>query len=327
MDRRRFLLTSLAGALARPLGAAAQQPGKVWRIGIVLLGTPETVGHLTRAIEASLASAGYVNGRNITLVQQFAPPHPARVEEVLRALVPTIDLLIVGSTMGGAAAKKVTTTLPTVFLSVGDPIRIGLVASLARPGGNMTGVTFEGAEETYGKRLQLLKEILPGLTAVGVLRTLGDANTINAMESFERAAPALRVTLHPFDVKTPEDLDGTFAMMKTSGVQALIVVAGGLTYAHGRRISELALTHHLPSCHAFRDVAVAGGLISLGPDLVAVAGQAGAYVDKIIKGAKPADLPVQQPVRYEVTINLKTAKALGLTIPPSLLLRADQIIE
>jgi putative ABC transport system substrate-binding protein len=229
--------------------------------------------------------------------------------------------------MGGVAAKQVTTTLPTVFLSVGDPVRIGLVSSLAHPGGNMTGVTFEAAAETYGKRLQLLKEMLPGLTTVGVLRTLGDANTINAMDSLERAAPALRVILRPFDVKGPEGLDGTFATMKTSGVQAAVVIAGALTYAHGRRISELALTHHLPSCHAFRDIVAAGGLISLGPDLVVMMGQVGTYVDKIIKGAKPGDLPVQQPARYEISINLKTAKALGLTIPQSLLLRADEILQ
>ena len=327
MDRRRFLLTSVASALVVPLRVEGQQAGKMWRIGSVLVGTPETVGHLNRAIEASLAKAGYVSGRNITLVQQIAPPQPARVEEVLGAIIPTLDLLIVGSTIGGVAAKKITTTLPTVFVSVGDPVRIGLVSSLRNPGGNMTGVTFESAEETYGKRLQLLKEILPGLTTVGVLRTRGDANTINAMESLERAAPVLRVNLRPFDIKTRDDLDRTFAAMKSSGVQALVVVAGGLTYALGRQISELALTYRLPSCHAFTDVVIAGGLVSLGPDLVVVVGQAGDYVDKIIRGTKPGDLPVQQPARYEMAINLKTAKALGLTIPQPLLLRADHVIQ
>src|SRR5262249_13657196 len=268
MDRRAFIALLTGSVLAAPLGVEAPQVGRMWRIGSVLVGTPETVGHLNRAIEASLAKAGYVSGRNITLVQQIAPPQPARVEEVLRAIIPAIDLLIVGSTIGGAVAKKITTTLPTVFLSVGDPVRIGLVSSLRHPGGNMTGVTFESAEETYGKRLQLLKEILPGLTTVGVLRTLGDANTINAMESLERAAPVLRVTLRSFDIKTRDDLDATFAAMKSSGVQALVVVAGALTYALGRQISELALTYRLPSCHAFTDVVVVGGLISLGPDLV-----------------------------------------------------------
>ena len=315
MDRRAFITVIGGSVLAAPLTSETQQAAKVWRIGSVLVGTPETVGHLDRAIETSLAKVGYVSGRNISLMQQIAPPQPARVEEVLRAIIPAIDLLIVGSTIGGVVAKKITTTLPTVFLSVGDPVRIGLVSSLRHPVGNMTGVTFESAEETYGKRLQLLKEILPSLTTVGVLRTLGDANIINAMESLERAAPVLRVLLRPFDIKTRDDLDTTFAAMKTSGVQALVVVAGGLTYAFGRRISELALRYRLPSCHAFTDVVVVGGLISLGPDLVLVVGQAGDYVDKIIRGANPGDLPVQQPARYEMAINLATAKALGLTIP------------
>jgi putative tryptophan/tyrosine transport system substrate-binding protein len=326
MDRRRFLLASL-GVFVAPLPADAQQQRKIWRIGSVLAGSPETTGHIAKAIEASLATAGYVNGRNITLQHQFYPPHPAGAEEVLRAIVPTIDLLVVGGTIGGVAAKKVTTALPTVFLSIGDPVRVGLVSSLAHPGGNMTGVTFEAAAETYGKRLQLLKEILPGLTLAGILRVPGDANIVVAMESLERIAPPLHVTLRSFDIKTVDDLTGAFAMMKSSGVQAVLVVAGAFTYTHGRRIAELALTHRLPSGHAFRETVAAGGLFSLGPDIVAMAPQVAAYVDKIIKGANPGDLPVEQPARYETYINLKTAKALGLTIPPSLLARADQVLE
>lgn len=181
------LITLLALAtVCVPSSPGAQPAGKVWRIGRVLLGTPQAMEHLGKVIESSLAAAGYVHGRNITLAYKVAPPEPAAAEDVLRAMVPTIDLLIVGSTIGAVAARKVTTTLPTVFLSVGDPVRIGLVSSLARPGGNMTGVTFEAASETYGKRLQLLKEIVPGLTTVGVLRTLGDANTAVAMESLTK---------------------------------------------------------------------------------------------------------------------------------------------
>src|SRR5262249_30107976 len=236
MMRRRTFVAGLGGVLATPYAGEAQQAGTRWRIGSVLAGTPESTGQVAKAIEASLGATGYIAGRNITLEHRFYQPNPAGADEVLRATVPTIDLLIVGGTLGAVTAKKINTALPTVFLSVGDPVRIGLVSSLAHPGGNMTGVTFEAAAETYGKRLQLLKEILPGLTTVGVLRTLGDANTINAMESLERAAPVLRVTLRSFDIKTRDDLDATFAAMKSSGVQALVVVAGALTYALGRQI-------------------------------------------------------------------------------------------
>jgi putative ABC transport system substrate-binding protein len=324
MNRRAFV-TGLGAVLAAPYRAQAQQAAKVWRIGAVLGSSPESGGPVTKAIDASLAGTGYVAGRNITIEHRFYTD-PAGAAEVLRAIVPTLDLLVVGGTVGAVAAKKIT-SLPIVFFSVGDPVRVGLVSGLAHPGGNMTGVTFEAAAETYGKRLQLLKEILPELTVAGVLRVPADANVVVAMESLERVAPKLGVTLRTFDVTTVDDISEAFGKMKSTGVQAVLVVAGAFTYAHGRRIAELALMHRLPSAHAFRETAIAGGLFSLGPDIAAMAPQVATYVDKIIKGAKPGDLPVEQPARYEMVINLKTAKALGLTVPPSLLLRADQVIE
>jgi putative ABC transport system substrate-binding protein len=327
MNRREFLSGSILVLTAASAVGAQQPAGKIWRIGTVLTGSPEANDHLLKVIESSLAAEGYVHGRNITLSQQVAPPNPAVVERVLREIVPRVDLLIAGGTLGGVAAKKVTTTLPTVFLSVGDPVRVGLVTSLSHPGGNMTGIAFEAASETYGKRLQLLKEIVPGLRVAGVLRAAGDANLINAMESFERAAPALNVTLRPFDVKTAEDLNQAFATMRKDGIQGVTVIAGAFTYAHGRQIAQLALTHRVPSSHAFRETVAAGGLISLGPDLVEMSRQAAVLVARILKGAKPGDIPVEQPARYEIYINLKTARTLGLTVPPSLLLRADQVIE
>jgi len=327
MDRRTFISRITLALLAAPLAVQAQQARKVWRVGVVLPGTPDTVGHVTKAIEASLANAGYVDGKNITLEWRFYPPNPTGAEKVLRALVPTIDLLVVGGTIGGVVAKKVTTTLPTIFQSVSDPVQLGLVSSLAHPGGNMTGVTFEAAAETYGKRLQLLKEILPALTVVGVLGAPGDANIPVAMQSLERVAPTLHVTLRLFEVTRTDDVDRDFTAMKTSGVQAVLVVAGPFTYEHGRRIAELALSHRLPSAYAFWETVAAGGLISLGTNIVDMAPLVAVYLDKIIKGAKPADLPVEQPTKFELVINLKTAKALGLTIPPPLLARVDRVIE
>jgi putative ABC transport system substrate-binding protein len=282
MMNRRAFVTGLGVVLAAPHVDAAEYAGKVWRIGSVLGGTPESSGRVAKAIKASLSALGYVAGRNITLEDRFYTDR-AGAEQILRAIASTIDLLVVGGTVGAVAAKKVT-SLPTVFFTVGDPVRVGLVSSLGNPGGNMTGVTFEAAAETYGKRLQLLKEILPALTIVGILRVPSDPNIVVAMDSLERVGPKLGVTLRPFDVRTADDLSDAFARMTASNVQAVLVVAGAFTYTHGHRIAELALSRRLPSAHAFRETAAAGGLFSLGPDIVAMAPQVAAYVDKILNG-------------------------------------------
>ena len=191
----------------------------------------------------------------------------------------------------------------------------------------MTGVTFEAATETYGKRLQILKEIAPGLARVAVLRGAGDANVPFAMGSLEQAAAALGVALLPADIKSVDDLEAAFLGMTRDRAEALIVVAGSLTFFAGKHIADLALQHKLPSCHAFKETVAAGGLVSLGPDLLSMTQQGAVYVDRIIRGAKPADLPVEQPSRYELHVNLRTAKALGLVIPPTLLVRAEVVIE
>ncbi len=315
------------GVLAAPLAVEGQQAGKTWRIGDVFAGSAEVSALLTQALEDRLADRGYVNGRNIRLTHQFVPPEPAHLEKALATLISNIDVLVVWGTVAAVAAKKVTRTLPTVFLTVGDPVAIGLANSLARPGGNMTGVTFEASAETYGKRLQLLKELQPDLTRVAVLRAAGDANVVPAMASLERLAPQLRIHLQPIDVRSADDLGSAFAAMKKNQAQGLVVVAGAFTYLSRQQIVDLALAHHLPSSLPFKEAVEAGGLVSLGPNLVEMARQGAAYVDKIIKGANPGDLPVEQPTRYELIINLKTAKALRLTIPPSVLGRADQVIE
>jgi putative ABC transport system substrate-binding protein len=280
-----------------------------------------------KEFERSLGYLGYVRGKNIFLIEQLSAPDPQSVENAIVSLIPTIDLLVVLGTVGGVAAKKLVTTKPVVFISVGAPVDIGLVESLSRPGGNMTGITFEAATETYAKRLQILKEIVPELNRVAVLQAQGDANVKFAMASLERAAPNLRVQLSTIGVRSSSDIDAAFDEMKRSQSEALIVVAGLLSYVNGQRIADLALAHHLPSCHAFRETVAMGGLVSLGPDLIAVWRQAAGCIDKIIRGTEPRELPVQQPTRYELAINLKTAKALGLTLPQSLLARADEVIE
>jgi putative tryptophan/tyrosine transport system substrate-binding protein len=311
-----------------PILAQAQEPDlKRWRIACVLPGNPEMAKPLVAALEQRLAELGYQNGRNINIVIRIVAPQPDIVEKAITALLPDIDILMVLGTIGGVAAKKVAPQMPTVFCSVGAPVEIGLVQSLARPGGNMTGITFEAAVEAYGKRLQTLKEIVPHLGRVAVLRASGDANVKISMAALERAAAQLGITLSAFDVHSADDLDGAFGDIQKGGMEAVIVVAGNLTYANARRISELALQAHLPSCTAFREAVIAGGLVSIGPDLIDMVRQVPVYLDKIMRGAKPADLPVQEPTRFDLYLNLKTAAALGLTIPPSLLATADEVIE
>jgi putative tryptophan/tyrosine transport system substrate-binding protein len=229
--------------------------------------------------------------------------------------------------MGGVAAKKVATTIPVVFLAVGAPVDIGLVQSLSHPGGNMTGVTFESAIDTYAKRLQILTQIVPNLERVAVLRTIGDPNVTFAMKSVVQAAPALKVNLQPVDIKTADELPNAFETMKSLGAQALLVISSAVTYGASKQIAELALSHHLPSCSPFREEVVAGGLVSLGPDMEVMAEQGAELVNKIINGAKPSELPVEQPTRYEMFVNNRTAKTFGLILPETFLGRADQVIE
>jgi len=325
--RRRDFITLLGSAAAVwPFLANAQPTGKSWRIGQVIGGSAETNGHFARALEQGLGELGYRLGGDLVLVTHYASPQLTGMESAIQSLISEIDLLVAWATIGAVAAKNVAGSLPVVFLSVGAPVEVGLVQSLSRPGGNMTGITFEAATETYGKRLQLLKEILPNLRNVAVLAAEGDANVTFAMQSLDKAAPELGVTLTRFGFRPDDDLAAKFRQMEQSA-EGLIVIAGALTYVKGKEIGELALAHRLPSCHAFFETVRAGGLVSLGPDIPAMAQQGAVYVDKIIHGAKPADLPVQQPAKYQLAINLKTAKALGLTIPLSLLGRADEVIE
>jgi putative ABC transport system substrate-binding protein len=328
LKRRTFIVLLGSGIAARPSLAQAEEPAqKRWRIGSVLVGRPDVVGRLGAALEQRLAERGYQTGRNIDIVTRIIVPQPDLVEKAIAALLPDIDVLVVGGTIAGIAAKKVAPAIPTVFHSVGAPVDIGLVQSLSHPGGNMTGLSFEAAIEAHGKRLQLLKEVVPHLSRVAVLRAPADANTTIAMTALEQSAPQLGLTLSGFDVRSSGDLDNAFVDMQRSRMETVLVIAGSLTYSNGKRIADLALKTHLPSCHAFREAVIAGGLMSLGPDLVEIARQVAIYLDKIMHGANPADLPVQEPNRFDLYLNLKTAAALGLTIPPTLLATAEEVIE
>ena len=326
MRRREFIGAVYAATVVLPFGAAAEQPGKLWRIGNVYNSTPELVGRLAQALEHRLADLGDVQGGNIVLLNRFAGPRPDKLQEVISLLATQVDALVVWGTSAGMAAKKIGGNVPTVFVSVGAPVEMGLVQSLAHPGGNMTGVTFEAATKTYGKRLQILKEIVPDLKRVAVLRPVDDPAFVEKPLQ-DLAAREFGVTLLPVGIKSADDLEAAFASMKKDGAQAVMPTRSSLTFNLGKEIADLALAGHLASCYPFRQAVMAGGLVSLDPDRLAMTRPAAAQIDKIIRGTSPADIPVEQPSRFELYINLKTALFLGLTIPPSLLARADEVIE
>jgi len=233
-------------------------------------------------------------------------------------------VIFVGANPGIAAAKRATESIPIVMGNAVDPVGNGFVASLARPGGNITGLSFDASQDILGKDVATLKEVVPKLSRVGVLRQVESGTSFAALDV---AARQLNVTLEVVDVRSPDDFEGAFATMIGRRAGALIVVGGPLTYMRRQQIADLALKHRLPGIHALKEYAQAGLLISYGPNLPDLWRRAATYVDKILKGAKPADLPVEQPTKFELVINLKAAKALGLTIPPSLLGRADEVIQ
>jgi len=317
--RRAFIGTLTGGLLAVPLAAEAQQVGKVWRIGY--LSPAEAHNRIDEAFERSMKDLGYVEGKNFTLERRYAAGRPDRLGAAAAELVRlSVDLIVVWSPSATAAVKDATSTIPIVFLAGGSR------EDLARPSGNITGITLLAQGGTLEpKYFEMLKELIPGLSRVAVLRSQDYGPVAN--ETAESAAKALSMRLRVLLLRSPEDLRDAFAQIKTEKPQGLVAPASGLLYAHRRDVIEFAAKNRLPTVYGFRDLVPEGGLMSLSPRMLDIAGRGAFYVDKIFRGARPADLPVEQPTKFEVVINLKTAKALGLTIPQSLLARADQIIE
>jgi putative ABC transport system substrate-binding protein len=327
VNRRTFLSTLGLVTLAEPLAVEAQQPKRVWRVGSLHPTTPAVAAPLVAAFEKGLAARGHVKGSTTTIEYVFVPPSLDPLRQAARVLSKRVDLLVVWGTVTAIAAKAAKVAGPVVFVAVGFPVALGLVHSLRRPGGNFTGLSSEAAGDTYGKRLQILKEIVPSLTRVAALGALDDPNIIPSLETLHRVAPSLGVDIVEMKVRSVTDLEPAFAEMRKEKAHGVVVIAGAFMFQNRDRVAKLALAHSLPSVYGLREGVLAGGLVSLGPDLALMAEQAATYVDKILRGARPGNLPVEQPARYEMLLNLKTAKALGLTIPQSLLLRADQIIE
>ena len=331
VDRRRFLQVTAAGLLAAPLAAEAQRAAKVARIGY-LSPNLTTSPHLREAFRQGLRDLGYVEGRNLVIEYRDAEGRAERLPALAAELVALkVDVIVTegGNTFVPLAAKRATRTLPIVFASAADPVGSGLVTSLARPGGNATGLSSLSAE-LVGKRLELLTQAVPGLGQVAVLwlpGALGE-RTREMLTGADVAARGLGVRLQFVEAsRDPADLDRAFSDMTRAHVGALILAPSNLFRREQRRLLDLAARHRLPTVYFAREFVDAGGLMSYSAPLTDLCRRAATYVDKILKGAKPGDLPVEQPTKFELVINQKTAKALGLTIPPSVLARADQVIE
>jgi putative ABC transport system substrate-binding protein len=329
MDRRSFLLISLAGACAAPLAAAAQG-GR--RIGLLTTFSSEhPQRELSDAFRRGLRELGYVEGQNIVIEYRSAPGRLERLPDLFAELARLkVDLILVsGGTPEARAAKEANVTMPVIAPAMGDPVGDGVVASLAHPGGNITGSTFLGPA-LVPKRIELLKEAIPKISRVAALwhpGAYGDRTMKDMLEETKAAARKLGVQLQLLEARSANDFDRAFSTMTRAHAHALVVLPSPMFYGEHKRIVHLALTNRLPAIFAFREAADTGSLMSYGANLSDLFRRAASQVDKVLKGAKPGDLPVEQPTTFEFVINLKTAKALGLTIPPSLLARADQVIQ
>ncbi len=328
MDRRAFIGTVAGGLLAAPLVAEAQQAAKIARIGY-LSPSLATSPHLREAFRQGLRDLGYVEGRNLVIEYRDAEGKYDRLPALAAELVALkVDVIVAPGTPAALAAKHATRTLPIVFPVAVDPVQSGLVTSLARPGGNATGLSAV-SPDLASKWLELLKQAIPEVSRVAFLRqpgALGDADK-DVLKQAEVATRALGVRLQLVEARGPADLDRVFSETTKARAGALVVLSTPMLSSQRKRLVDLAAKRRLPTMFSFRSYVDAGGLMSYGPNVEDMFRRAANYVDRILKGTKPADLPVEQPIKFELVMNLKTAKALGLTIPPSVLARADEVVE
>src|SRR4029453_3884796 len=327
MDRRRFLLTSLAGALAAPLAAGAQQTGKVPRIGILSSSSLEREQSYLAAFEQGLHDLGYSEGKNLLIDRRYAAGQFDTLPDLAAALVSRkVDILVVTGTPAALAAKKVTHLIPIVSVTAGDPMGTGLITGFARPGGNVTGLT-DLAAGLVTKRLELLKEVMPSAPRVAVLLNPDNSISQPQLRLTQDVGPTVGGSILSVEARRLDDIERAFATMRAKRATALLLIADGFLGSNRKRIIHLGAEGRLPAIYWRREFVEDGGLMSYGASVGDLYRRAATYVDKILKGAKPGDLPVEQPSKFDLVINLKTAKPLGLTIPPSLLARADQVIE
>jgi putative ABC transport system substrate-binding protein len=315
------IVVALTGAGTR---AQAQQPGRIPRVGILFIGGREQP-HL-ESFKQGLRERGYVDGKNITLEYRYADGKYDRLSRLAAEFVhDKVDVIVTTASISAQAARKATQTIPIVMTS-GNPLETGLAASLAKPGGNVTGLSVM-LSDLSGKRLEMLRETLPRLNRVAVLWRARENEAELGFKETREAAKAFSLRLHPLEIRTADDFDRSFAELTKARDQALVVVLSPFVTLHSRRIVELALKHRVPGIYATKQFVEEGGLMAYGPLIGDLYRRAATYVDKILKGAKPEDLPVEQPMKFEFIVNLKTAKQIGVTIPPNVLVRADRVIR
>jgi putative tryptophan/tyrosine transport system substrate-binding protein len=326
--RRREFITLIGGAAAAwPFATRAQKlSAKVFRIGFLGTPTADSLPKRPEAFRAALGDLGYQEGRDFVIEYRWADGNYDRLPALLADLIRLrVDVIVTHGTPAALAAKQATTTMPIVVAGVADALGSGIVSSLARPDGNVTGLTFF-APELNAKRLELLKETMPGLTDVGILLNLVNPMNEPILAHMSRVAQPLKLELHQFGVRAPTEFEGAFVAMAAKHVGSLVVIDDAVLLSNAPAVAALALKQRLPSC-GWPDFAIGGGLMAYGVDSLDMFRRAATFVDKILKGAKPSDLPVERATKFETIVNLKTANALGLTIPYNLLARADEVIE
>ena len=325
--RRRNFIALLGGAAATwPLAARAQQAGRLPTIGYLGSGALATDSQRMAAFVQRLRELGWIEGRTVVIDYRWAEGRSERVADIAAEFVQDkVDLIFATGTEAALAAKKATALIPIVFPVAGDPLGSGMVASLARPGGNVTGLS-NLAADLAAKRLEILRDVFPGLNRLAIMANVSSPGSVLEMDEFQEAARALRLEVVPLEIRRTEDIAPALESLK-GRVEALYVVGDPLANLNRVRINTFALVARLPTIYVQREYVEAGGLMSYGPNYAALFRRAADYVDKILRGAKPADLPVEQPTQFDLVINLVTARALGLTVPPTLLARADEVIE
>jgi putative tryptophan/tyrosine transport system substrate-binding protein len=327
IERRKFLATLGGAAAAWPLAARAQQGAKVYRIGFLSAGSEVRPPRLWSVFVNGLRELGWIEGKNVVFDRRYADNSLDRLPALTTELVHLdVDVIVTVGTLAPLAAKRATTSIPIVMMNAGDPVGSGLVASLARPGGNVTGMSLM-APDLGGKRLELLKETLPRLSHVAIIWNAANPYSALVFNETLGAAKKLTVEIQSLEVRSPGDLDGALAATMRNHVDALVIVEDPLTFNHLNKVATFCANNRLAAIYGLREFADTGGLMTYGASQADLFRRSAEFVDKILRGFKPSDLPVQQPTKFELVINLKTAKALGLDVPPTLLARADEVIE